>query len=254
MPGYTTVLFDLFDTLVRFDATRLPSVRIRGREIRSSVASLYPIAMAALPGVTLETFYEAFYWSYQEADRRRAGDHREIPARERFGLFYERLGVETASVSDRVTDRLLASHMACLAGAAEPVPGRRDLLDWLTGRYRLGVVSNFDYTPTVERILGEAGLLDRFEAIVVSDAVGWRKPSAAIFETAFAWLGVGPAECLFVGDRPEIDVAGAKGVAMDVAWLNAERAPLPSGLPAPDFDVQGLADLRPILEAGRPVR
>jgi HAD superfamily hydrolase (TIGR01549 family) len=252
--GYTTILFDLFDTLVRFEGRRLPSVTVRGREVRSSVASLYPIAMATLPGVSLETFYEAFSWSYQEADRRRASDHREIPAPERFGLFYGRLGLEAVCVPDELTDRLLTAHMTCLAAAAEPMPGRHDLLDWLTGRYRLGLVSNFDYTPTVERILREAGLLDRFEAIIVSDAVGWRKPRAAIFETAFACMGVRPRECLFVGDRPEIDVAGAKGVGMDVAWLNPERVPFPEGLPAPDFDLPGLADLRTILEASQPDR
>lgn len=247
--GYTTVLFDLFDTLVRFDAARLPSVHVKGREVRSSVGRLYPIAVAALPGVGLEAFYEAFHWSYREAERLRAVDHREIGAHERFRLFYARLGVHPASVPVGMTDRLLAAHAACLAAAADPVPGRPELLAWLAGRYRLGVVSNFDYTPTVERILGEACIRDRFEAVVVSDAVGWRKPRAAIFEAAFRRMGVDPRECLFVGDRPEIDVAGARGVGMDVAWLNPERAPVPEGLPVPDFDVAGLADLRPILES-----
>jgi len=32
---YRAVLFDLFDTLVRFDRDRLPAVRVNGREIRS---------------------------------------------------------------------------------------------------------------------------------------------------------------------------------------------------------------------------
>jgi len=245
---YTTVLFDLFDTLVRFDRRRLPTLHINGRDVRSSVAALYPIAASALPGVTLEAFYEAFYWSYDEAERRRADDHREISARDRFAIFYRRLGVEPASVPDGLTERLLVAHMGCLAEAADAVPGREALLEWLAGRYRLGLESNFDYKPTVEHILGEARLLDRFEVVVVSDAVGWRKPRRAIFEAAFGPLGVGPEECLFIGDRAEIDVAGAKGVGMDAAWLNPDRAPLPEGAPAPDFDLAGLRELRPILE------
>ncbi|MBI3457184.1 MAG: HAD family hydrolase [Candidatus Rokubacteria bacterium] len=248
MPGYTTVLFDMFDTLVRFDRDRLPLARINGREVHSSVARLYPVAAAALPGVTIEAFYEALLGSYQEAERRREVDHREIPAFERFGFCYARLGVDPVTVPRELTERLIAVHMACLAGAAEPLPGRRELLDWLAGRYRLGLVSNFDYSPTVERILEQGGIRDRFAAVVVSDAVGWRKPSASIFQAAFARLGVDPRECLFVGDRPEIDVAGAKGVGMDVAWLNAEGAPYPSGLPRPDFTLARLADLRLILE------
>jgi len=245
---YTTVLFDLFDTLVRFDRSRLPAVQVSGREVRSSVARLYPEVVAAFSGVTLEAFYEAVVWSYHEAERRRELDHREIPARDRFRLCYARLGFEAHQVPAGLTDRLLGIHMRCLAEAAEAMPGRQGLLAWLGRRYRLGVVSNFDYTPTVEYILAREAILDRFEAVVVSDAVGWRKPSAAIFEVAFRRLGVGPAECLFVGDRPELDVAGAKGVGMDVAWLNAEGAGFPDGLPAPDFTLGGLGDLPGVLE------
>jgi HAD superfamily hydrolase (TIGR01549 family) len=248
MREYTTVLFDLFDTLVRFDATRLPAVEINGREVRSSVGLLYPLAAPAFPGVGLEEFYAAFLWSYQEAERRRAATHREIPAGERLGLFYVRLGFEPMAVPTAVTDALLQTHMTALAAAAEPMPGRPELLAWLAGRYRLGVVSNFDYTPTVHRILDEAGILGEFGAVVVSDAIGWRKPRRDIFEAAFARLEVEPRECLFVGDRPEIDVLGAKAVGMDAAWLNPDRATLPEGLPAPEFDVSGLSDLRPILE------
>jgi len=248
MGRYTTVLFDLFDTLVRFNRDRLPSLRIAGREVRTSVVQLYPVAQAALPDVNLETFYEAFLWSYREAERRRSADHREIPARERLDFCYSRLGVEPGVVPAAVTDRLLTLHMTCLAEAAEPLPGRPELFDWLAGRYRLGLVSNFDYTPTVERILRDGGIEDRFDTVVVSDRVGWRKPSAAIFEAAFRGLGVGPGECLFVGDRPELDVTGAKGVGMDVAWLNPDGAPFPTELPAPDFRLSGLLDLRPILE------
>ncbi len=248
--AYTTVLFDLFDTLVRFDRTRLPSVRIEGRELQSSVGLLYPLVAAAVPGVTLDRVYAAFSWSYAEAERRRAGDHREICAHERFGFLYERLGVAVGSVSEEITERLLAVHMACLAAAAEAVPEQQELLGWLRGRYRLGVVSNFDYTPTVQRILADAGLLDCFGTVVVSDSVGWRKPGAAIFEAAFARLGVEPGECLFVGDRPDVDVLGAKGVGMSAVWLNPGRVPLPAGLPAPDFDVAGLGEVRLLLEDG----
>jgi putative hydrolase of the HAD superfamily len=139
--------------------------------------------------------------------------------------------------------------MTCLASAAEPMPGQEELLDWLRGRYRLGVVSNFDYTPTVHRILMEGGILGRFETVVVSDEVGWRKPRPVIFQRALAAMGLRPEECLFIGDRPEIDVAGAKAMGMGAAWLNPDRAPLPPGLPAPDLDISGLAELRRALEA-----
>jgi FMN phosphatase YigB (HAD superfamily) len=239
----------MFDTLVRLDRTRLPAVHIGGREIRSSVLHLHGVAAAALPGVTLEAFSDAFFWSYQEADRFRAESHEEVPARRRLELFYRRVGADPAGIPSEVTERLLDTHMDCLAGVAEAMPGQVDLLNWLRGRYRLGIVSNFDYTPTVRRILRDAGILDRFETVVVSDTVGWRKPRRDIFAHALAEMGVAARDCLFVGDRPDLDVAGAKGIGMAAAWLNVERAPLPPGLPAPDLDLAGLAELRPALEA-----
>jgi FMN phosphatase YigB (HAD superfamily) len=245
---YTTVLFDLFDTLVRFDRDRLPRVRLEGREVRSSVGCLYPVAAEAFPGIGLDAFYDAFLASYRDAERRREVDHREVPAPERFAFCYGRLGVDPATVPAPVTARLIEIHAACLAEVARPLPGRPELLDWLAGRYRLGLVSNFDYSPAVWRILADGGILDRFEAVVVSDAVGWRKPSPRIFEAVFGRLGVGARECLFVGDRPDIDVAGAKAVGMDVAWMNPGAAPFPAGLPVPDFTLGGLGDLRPLLE------
>jgi FMN phosphatase YigB (HAD superfamily) len=254
--SYTTVLFDLFDTLVRLNRDRLPLVEIGGRGVRSSVARLHPVAAAALPGLGLADFYEALLWSYGEAERRRQVDDREVPAGERFALCYERLGVAASDVPEGLTDRLLDVHMRCLVEVAEPMPGRGALLDWLRGRYRLGLVSNFDYSPTVARILEADGLHERFETIVVSDAVGWRKPSPVIFQAAFAGMGVGARECLFVGDRPDLDVIGAKRVGMDAAWLNEAGAPFPADLPAPEFTLRGLPELRDLLQgqerSGRP--
>jgi FMN phosphatase YigB (HAD superfamily) len=248
MSRYTTVLFDMFDTLVRLDRERLPRVRIKGRDVASSVGRVFPAAAPGLPGVSLDAFYDAFLASYRDAEEHRGPDHREVPAFERFGFCYARLGVDPASVPRAFTESLIEIHSKCLAAVAEPLPGRPELLDWLGGRYRLGLVSNFDYAPTVLRILEAGGIQDCFEVILVSDRVGWRKPSARIFEVAFSRMGVTAGDCVFVGDRPDIDVAGAKQVGMAAAWLNPGAEPFPEGLPGPDFTLGGLGELRGVLE------
>jgi HAD superfamily hydrolase (TIGR01509 family) len=250
MARYAAVLFDMFDTLVRLDRNRLPAVHIDGREVRSSVPKLHGIAAELLPGLELEPFFHAFFWSYKEADRLRALNHEEVPAQRRLELFYGRVGLDPAAVPAAVTNAFLDTHMACLASVAEPMPGQGALLDWLRDRYRLAVVSNFDYTPTVQRILTEGGILSRFETVVVSDTVGWRKPRPDIFQRALDDMAIDARDCLFVGDRPDIDVVGAKEMGMAAAWLNPDREALPPGLPAPDLDLAGLADLRRALEGG----
>jgi len=245
---YEAILFDLFDTLVLFDRDRLPLVRLNGRTVRTTAGHLHPVLAERYPEITLDAFYDALVWSYEEAERRRARDHREIPAGERFRFCYGRLGLDPEAVPEEVTGRLLAAHMLHLARAAECPADHLALLDWLRGRARLGVVSNFDYAPTAHRVLERAGIRGRFEAVIVSEEVGWRKPRAEIFQEAFRQLSIEPGTTLFVGDRPEIDVVGAHGVGMGVAWVNPGRAPFPAGLRLPTYELGRLADLRGVLE------
>ena len=110
------------------------------------------------------------------------------------------------------------------------------------------MVSNFDYTPTACLVLEREGVADLFDTVIVSDEVGWRKPKAVIFELALRRLGVGPEQALMVGDRADIDVAGAQAVGMAAAWINRDAAPLPEGLAAPEFEIRDLSELSAILK------
>src|SRR5262249_55474385 len=103
--------------------------------------------------------------------------------------------------------------------------------------------------PTALAILRAAGIADHFETIVVSDTVGWRKPAPLIFRQTLEGMGLEPADALFVGDRIDIDVAGAHGMGMDSAWINPDAEPVPAGLKPPTYELRDLADLRPILVA-----
>jgi FMN phosphatase YigB (HAD superfamily) len=59
------------------------------------------------------------------------------------------------------------------------------------------------------------------------------------------------ARTLFVGDKAELDVAGAHQVGMDAAWINPEREPLPAGVRRPEYEIRDLAELEPILASTR---
>src|SRR5947207_15429464 len=81
---YRAVLFDLFDTLVRFDRGRLPLVQIDGRDVRSTVGQLHAVLRGWAPHVTLEALHGALTESWREAERRRTTGHREVAAPDRF--------------------------------------------------------------------------------------------------------------------------------------------------------------------------
>ncbi len=245
--SYEAVFFDLFDTLVCFDRDRLPIVEINGRTVRSTAGHLHAVLAPHAPDVTLERCYEALIGSWQEAERLRKVDDREVPAPTRFADFYRRLALDPALLPPGLTAALLDTHRRELSKAAECPKHYRPLLERLARRHTLAVVSNFDYTPTALGILETAGVRDLFRTIVVSDAVGWRKPRPDIFREAFARTGTHPARTLFVGDRADIDVVGAHGVGMDAAWINPARAPLPAGVEPPRYEIRDLAELEDIV-------
>ena len=59
-------------------------------------------------------------------------------------------------------------------------------------------------------------LARRFDAVVFSSAVGVAKPDPAIYHLTAGRLGAEPAQCVFVGDGADNELAGAAGVGMTV--------------------------------------
>jgi HAD superfamily hydrolase (TIGR01509 family) len=245
--AYRAVFFDLFDTLVRFDRDRLPEIRIKGKIVKSTAGQLHAVLARHVPGVTLETCYDALLASWREAERLRAIDHREVTARERFSFFFPALGLDRAAIPDGLDEALIEAHRHELAKAATFPAHHGPLLARMARAHCLAVVSNFDYSPTALGILEAAGVRQLFTAVVVSDEVGWRKPRADIFLEALRRTGVEPHGTLFVGDRIDIDVAGAHAVGMDAAWINPAHEALPKGVAAPSYEIRDLAELEAIV-------
>lgn len=255
MKAYEILIFDLFDTLLRFDRQKLPLVQVDGKEIRTTSLKAYEVVSEAYGricpelcrGISFPDFYKAFVFSSEEAAKRKGQDFREVPAEERFRILFERLGIELIPSTFDLLERAVLAHMEALASAMALPPGNRRVLEWAKGRYRLGLVSNFDHHPTAYRILEDHGIKGFFEEIVVSSEVGFRKPGREIFQIAFDRLGIGPERALFVGDSFEIDVVGAKGVGMDVVWLNQGEKVRGEGLPQPNFIIANLEELMRLL-------
>ena len=229
---------------MHFDREKLPTIEVHGKVVRSTAGRLHELLRTHAPAVTLPACYDALLASWHEAERQRAIDHREVGALERFRDFFARLALEPAP---GVAQALIDAHRSALATAATFPAHHGPLLRRLGTTHQLAVVSNFDYSPTALAILEAAGVRDVFAAIVVSDQVGWRKPRPDIFHHALEATGAEPARTLFVGDKAELDVAGAHRVGMDAAWINPGREPLPPGVKPPEYEIRDLAELEPIV-------
>jgi putative hydrolase of the HAD superfamily len=102
----------------------------------------------------------------------------------------------------------------------------KQVLRLLSGGYKLGLISNFTYAPVIYAGLRKVGISGFFDVILVSDAVGWRKPHKKIFEESLKKLGVKAEETVHVGDSPEEDIKGAKQLGMKTVFVASQFFPL----------------------------
>jgi len=139
---------------------------------------------------------------------------------------------------------LKALYFECFR--SELIRGAREVLERLSGRYRLAVISNA-LTTWPRRFLEAEGLAKYFEFILVSCEVGWRKPHKAIFQVALDKLGLEPGAVVHVGDSPSEDIMGAKGVGMRAILVL--RSGLAGGLETePDATIRQISELPEALE------
>jgi putative hydrolase of the HAD superfamily len=128
----------------------------------------------------------------------------------------------------------------------------REVLEWLKGRgVRLGLLT--DGRPQTQRAKIDALCISGyFDAIVLSDEYGRdrRKPDALPYEHVLHGLGIGPDECVFVGDNPKKDFVGARKLGIrTVRVLTGEYRSLSLGeVFDADDAIETLADLPRLLE------
>ncbi len=130
-------------------------------------------------------------------------------------------------------------------------PSARSTLEKLGREYKLGIISNYTYASLIYAGLRRLDIDGFFNVVVVSEAVGWRKPSPKIFREVLERLRVKAEEAMFVGDTPLEDILGAKRVGMKTVFIpsqfnslaDLEKAPL-----QPDYVIESLSDVVSILD------
>jgi putative hydrolase of the HAD superfamily len=108
---------------------------------------------------------------------------------------------------------------------------------------RLGLISNVSLLPHMLRADIDALGIGRYlDAAAFSSEVGVRKPDPRIFVHALRALGVDPAHAVFVGDRVNDDVVGARGVGMRTILTRQFRQEEPGDV-QPDATVERLEEV-----------
>ncbi|NQX22779.1 HAD family hydrolase [Curtobacterium sp. VKM Ac-2852] len=90
----------------------------------------------------------------------------------------------------------------------------------------LGLLTNGTETQQLDK-LARTGLADAFDVVCISERIGFQKPDVRAFHALTAQLDVDPADCLFVGDDPERDVAGARAAGMRAVLVDHAQPEAP---------------------------
>ncbi|MGI9590399.1 MAG: HAD family hydrolase, partial [Myxococcota bacterium] len=242
------VVFDLFDTLVDLRFEDLPKHELGGRWLPASSRALHAAVSERAP-VELAEFVEKLIALDKELHAPRYKEGREVPTGERFEALVEHLGIDDPELPELLT----SLHMGVLRSVVRIPEHHRGLLQELGARVRLGLCSNFTHSETALGILEEAGFDEHLDAVVVSDAVGWRKPRSEIFDQVLRELDVAPDEVLHVGDSLRADVGGAHARGIRTAWITRRIADPKEALrenegPAPDHAIGDLAEVLDLLD------
>jgi 2-haloalkanoic acid dehalogenase type II len=113
------------------------------------------------------------------------------------------------------------------------VPG----LERLKRCYRLFTASNGNAN------LGVIGLDHYFERTVAAREVGALKPDPRIFEKVIEGTDLSAGEVLYVGDDPELDVAGSRAAGMQPVWIDRGATVWPEHLEPPSLTIRSVVEL-----------
>jgi HAD superfamily hydrolase (TIGR01549 family) len=94
----------------------------------------------------------------------------------------------------------------------------KKVFELLSKKYSLGMISN--NFGNCEGWGSELGFKEYFKVIIDSNAVSIEKPDKRIFLLGCEKLRLKTEECIYVGDKYEIDIVSTKAIGMTPIWIN----------------------------------
>ena len=232
MPRITTVIFDMYETLVQ-------NPHGMGK---SSFAKI--IEQQGL-NTTADDLWDN--WMPAEAEFQKARMDPDLPFQSYFSawkagfdLSFSTLGLD--GDSQAATEQFFRD-----VSQRPPYPETDDAVADVQKRWSTAILSNADdgfLLPNLELL--EVG----FETVLTSEQAQIYKPRPELFQMILTQLGVTPDETAYVGDRQLEDVKGPSEAGMHPVWINRNNTPLNPDLPKPTHQISSLLELPKLLANG----
>jgi len=183
--------------------------------------NLYTALVAEGFDLEKNTFLDAYNVAHQKYHKIRYGEFREVTNVVWVAEALCELGFKVTSEDGRVKAALNVFFQDFIE-TLELREGAKLLLQQTAEQYRVGLISNFTHAPVIHKSLRKVGIHRYFNAIIISEDVGWRKPSPEIFKDALNRLQVTAHEAVFIGDSPIEDIKGAKDAGIKTIFVASQ--------------------------------
>ncbi|MDE6602100.1 MAG: YjjG family noncanonical pyrimidine nucleotidase [Lachnospiraceae bacterium] len=230
MGKFTTILWDLDQTLLNFDLSMEHALRAvfnqNGLPVNEAVTARYDAINKS-------------YWLRLETGELT----KEQVTVGRFRTLFEELGITHVT-----PEKTNADFQRELGNVFFYIDGAKELVILLNERgYRQYVVTNGVNTTQASK-MKLSGLDRLMDGVFVSELMGYPKPRKEYFDACFAALpDVTREECILVGDSLTSDMRGAENAGVASCWFNPEGRAKDVEVRT-DYEIRRLEELLQILE------
>jgi HAD superfamily hydrolase (TIGR01549 family) len=168
--------------------------------------------------VAKDKFLEAYIQAHEKYRKIRYEQLREVTNAVWVAEALSNLGFKVSADDYRIKAALNVFFKAYI-DTLELRDGAKKLLKQATQQCKVGLISNFTHAPVIYSSLRQLDIGTFFNAVVVSEENGWRKPSSHIFQDALTRLGVEANEAVYIGDSPLEDIKGAKEAGLKTIFV-----------------------------------
>ena len=199
------ITFDFWSTLYRYTQSPAPKrARLIGNALAQSGAGIFDE----------DVLFRAMQYAWDSWDQVWRTENHTVDAAGWLTYALDHLGATLPEELFSRTTHALAWEI--LADTTVPIAGVPEVLEQLSRRYRLGIISDTGMSPgyVLRELLLRDGLLSFFDVTIFSDEIGRSKPHPDPFHAALAGLNASPQQAAHVGDLLRTDIAGAQGVGM----------------------------------------
>jgi HAD superfamily hydrolase (TIGR01509 family) len=205
------IIFDYIGTLVN----------CKGYNMTESENNLFSALIAERFDIKKSKFLDAYHISHLKYRRVRYEEFKEVTNAIWVAEALCSLGYRVTP-QDECIKAALNVFFQDFIDTLELRDGTKQLLVEASAKMKVGLISNFTHAPVIHKSLRKVGIHQYFNAIVVSDEVGCRKPCPDIFQEVLQRLQVKAEDAVFVGDSPIEDIKGAQKAGLKTVFVPSQ--------------------------------